>query len=89
MCANLTQESSKAVVELYPCHAWQRAFCKSSLRLQTLHLTSDAHAQMKRAHKRAMEDRAYAQESKGDVQVFPSPQSVLETTSFSGSDDHV
>ena len=46
-------------------------------------------AQMKRAHKRAMEDRAYAQKSKGDVQVFPSPKSVLETTSFSGSDDHV
>ena len=72
-----------------PCHAWQRACCESSLRLQPTYRTGNVHAQMKRAHKRAMEDRAYAQKSKGDVQVFPSPQSVLETTSFSGSDDHV
>ena len=44
---------------------------------------------MKRAHRRAMEDRAHARQGKGDVQVFPSPQSVLETTSFNGSDEHV
>ena len=73
----------------FPVMLGREPFATLSFRLQASNQTSTVHAQMKRAHKRAMEDRAYAQKSKGDIQVFPSPQSVLETTSFSGSDDHV
>ena len=38
---------------------------------------------MKRAHKRAVEDRSFAEKGKGDVQVFQSPQSVLDVGAFS------
>ena len=44
---------------------------------------------MKRAHKRAMEDRAVTQKGKAGVQVYQSPQSVLELSSFDAHDDTV
>ena len=31
---NLTQKGRKTIVGFLPCHAWQRACCKSCLRLQ-------------------------------------------------------
>ena len=45
--------------------------------------------QMERAHKRAMEDRTFTQKGKAGVQVYQSPQSVLELSSFDGHDADV